>query len=393
MSVSLLLGCEHRRSRRGLVRGGAPRPPLATARIHRVGRAGQRFMLQQTPVARVVPRLEEWLRRWPTPADLAAVPSGESVRAWDRLGYPRRALAPHGAAVAIVERHDGQVPDDVGALLDLPGVAPYGRPAARVRVRRAHARRRHQCPAGDGPRGRRPRRSRSGAAPARILRRWNRCCPRIRRGPAWSRRTGARPDRLRGTSSPRCDDCPIAASCAWRAAGYPRCAGPRGRYQSAMRVRPPGRGSDPATNSRPATSRFRGSRSASSGRTAGQFDGALTGLVDDGLAEPVALSSTLPGDVRSRRCRRAEAHRPRTPTIASPPRAPRRSPVSLGITGMFHAAPPRQTLSPGRPGCLSISTAPTFASSRSTPMARSSRSGNLLERGTTDIGSGTRSPT
>ena len=45
-------------------------------------------MLQQTPVARVIPRLEQWLDRWPTPASLAAAPAGEAVRAWERLGYP-----------------------------------------------------------------------------------------------------------------------------------------------------------------------------------------------------------------------------------------------------------------------------------------------------------------
>ncbi|HWU23863.1 MAG TPA: A/G-specific adenine glycosylase, partial [Nocardioides sp.] len=45
------------------------------------------FMLQQTPVARVLPVHEAWLERWPTPADLAAETSGEAVRAWGRLGY------------------------------------------------------------------------------------------------------------------------------------------------------------------------------------------------------------------------------------------------------------------------------------------------------------------
>src|SRR5689334_1744018 len=50
------------------------------------------IMLQQTPVARVLPVYEEWLRRWPMPADLAAEPAGEVVRAWGKLGYPRRAL-------------------------------------------------------------------------------------------------------------------------------------------------------------------------------------------------------------------------------------------------------------------------------------------------------------
>ena len=83
------------------------------------------IMLQQTPVSRVIPRLEEWLRRWPDPAALAAVPSGEAVRAWDRLGYPRRALYLHAAAVAIVERHGGVVPRDVSELLALPGIGDY----------------------------------------------------------------------------------------------------------------------------------------------------------------------------------------------------------------------------------------------------------------------------
>src|SRR5690606_36906900 len=68
------------------------------------------FMLQQTPVARVLPVWEGWLGRWPTPAGLAAEPSGEAVRAWGRLGYPRRALRLHAAATAMVDQHDGAVP-------------------------------------------------------------------------------------------------------------------------------------------------------------------------------------------------------------------------------------------------------------------------------------------
>src|SRR4051812_1394422 len=69
------------------------------------------LMLQQTPVARVLPVHAAWLERWPTPADLAAEPAGEAVRAWGRLGYPRRALRLHAAAVAIGERYAGRVPD------------------------------------------------------------------------------------------------------------------------------------------------------------------------------------------------------------------------------------------------------------------------------------------
>ncbi|HEU4675583.1 MAG TPA: A/G-specific adenine glycosylase [Motilibacteraceae bacterium] len=82
-------------------------------------------MLQQTPVARVEPVWRAWMERWPTPADLAAEPPGEAVRAWGRLGYPRRALRLHQAAVAITERHGGEVPRNHDALRALPGVGTY----------------------------------------------------------------------------------------------------------------------------------------------------------------------------------------------------------------------------------------------------------------------------
>lgn len=83
------------------------------------------IMLQQTPVSRVLPVWEEWVTRWPTPADLAAVPSGEAVRHWGRLGYPRRALRLHATATAVVVRHHGEVPSSYDALLALPGVGTY----------------------------------------------------------------------------------------------------------------------------------------------------------------------------------------------------------------------------------------------------------------------------
>ena len=83
------------------------------------------FMLQQTPVERVRTPWATWLERWPTPDALAAAPAGEAVRAWGRLGYPRRALRLHQAAVAITERFDGQVPADLEALRSLPGVGSY----------------------------------------------------------------------------------------------------------------------------------------------------------------------------------------------------------------------------------------------------------------------------
>ncbi len=82
-------------------------------------------MLQQTPVARVLPAYVEWLGRWPTPAALAAEPAGEAIRAWHRLGYPRRALRLHAAAQVIAVRHCGEVPSDLAELLALPGVGTY----------------------------------------------------------------------------------------------------------------------------------------------------------------------------------------------------------------------------------------------------------------------------
>ncbi|MET0303751.1 MAG: A/G-specific adenine glycosylase [Microbacteriaceae bacterium] len=190
------------------------------------------FMLQQTPVVRVIPRLEAWLERWPTPAALAAEPASEAIRAWDRLGYPRRALALHGAATAITERHGGEVPDDVDALLALPGVGPYTaraiavfsfrqrHPVVDTNVRRVLAR------AIDG-------RAEPGPARTRVdLEAMDAFLPSDRAESvlvnAGTMELGAIVCTAR---SPRCDECPIAAACAWRAAGYPAHDGPRAPRQ------------------------------------------------------------------------------------------------------------------------------------------------------------------
>ena len=82
-------------------------------------------MLQQTQVARVVPKYHAFLELFPTPAACAAAPAGDVVRAWAGLGYNRRALNLHRTAVAAVESHGGTLPDDLDALLALPGVGPY----------------------------------------------------------------------------------------------------------------------------------------------------------------------------------------------------------------------------------------------------------------------------
>jgi A/G-specific adenine glycosylase len=148
--------------------------------------------------ARVVPRLAEWLERWPTPAALAATPPGEAVRAWDRLGYPRRALNLHGAAVAITQQHGGVVPNDVDALLELPGVGPY---TARAVAAFAYGAR---TPVVD-----------TNAERARLTN-------------AGTMELGQVVCTAR---SPRCEECPLAAACAWRAAGYPHYDGPRASRQ------------------------------------------------------------------------------------------------------------------------------------------------------------------
>ena len=82
-------------------------------------------MLQQTQVARVVPKYHAFLERFPTAPACAASTVADVVREWAGLGYNRRALNLHRAAVAVVERHGGVFPDNLDALMALPGVGPY----------------------------------------------------------------------------------------------------------------------------------------------------------------------------------------------------------------------------------------------------------------------------
>ncbi|MGV0735525.1 A/G-specific adenine glycosylase [Mycobacterium syngnathidarum] len=83
------------------------------------------FMLQQTPVSRVEPIWLAWIDRWPTPSATAAAGSAEVLRAWGKLGYPRRAKRLHECAVVIASEYDDEVPRDVDTLLTLPGVGAY----------------------------------------------------------------------------------------------------------------------------------------------------------------------------------------------------------------------------------------------------------------------------
>ena len=189
-------------------------------------------MLQQTPVARVIPRLAEWLQRWPTPADLAAVPSGEAVRAWNRLGYPRRALNLHAAAVAISERHGNRVPTDLHDLLALPGIGDYTaravavfaygqrHPVVDINVRRVMAR------AIDGQAEPGPPTTRRDLAAMDAL---------LPVDDDEARVTNAAIMELGAIActarAPRCDECPIRDRCRWRAEGYPDYVGPKAAKQ------------------------------------------------------------------------------------------------------------------------------------------------------------------
>ena len=191
------------------------------------------LMLQQTQVARVVPILEEWLRRWPTPAALAAAPQSEVLRAWGRLGYPRRALALHACAAAITEQHDGEVPSDVPALLALPGVGDYTaraiavfahgerHPVVDTNVRRVIARAVEGVARPGAPNARRDLPAMAALLPpgGEEQRLFNAGMMEIGAVVCTSR-------------TPRCGECPLATSCAWLAAGRPEHDGPPVRRQA-----------------------------------------------------------------------------------------------------------------------------------------------------------------
>jgi len=191
------------------------------------------FMLQQTPVARVLPVWEQWLSRWPAPADLAAEPAGAAVRAWGRLGYPRRALRLHAAATAIVAEHDGEVPATYDALLALPGVGDYTAAAvASFAYRRRHV-------VLDTNVRRVLARTVAGLEfPAQSVTRAERdlaagLLPED--GPtaaSWAVATMELGATVCVAAAPRCGDCPVADLCAWREAGYPAYDGPPRRGQT-----------------------------------------------------------------------------------------------------------------------------------------------------------------
>lgn len=191
------------------------------------------FMLQQTPVARVLPVHEQWLDRWPSPADLAAEATGEAVRAWGRLGYPRRALRLHAAATAIVEHHGGEVPDSYTDLIALPGIGDY---TAAAIATFAHGRRHVVL---DTNVRRVLARTVGGAelpGPSVTKAERETATELLPEDPAtaatWSVAVMELGALVCTATSPSCGACPVADLCAWRAAGYPAYDGPPRRAQA-----------------------------------------------------------------------------------------------------------------------------------------------------------------
>lgn len=181
------------------------------------------IMLQQTPVVRVLPRWTAWMQHWPRPADLAQAPTADVLRAWDTLGYPRRALRLQECARAITAEHDGEVPHTQEALRALPGIGEYTAAAVSAfafaqravvvdtNVRRVLA-----------------RAVRGSALPASSLTAAERSIaatqvPEDRaRSVAWNQAVMELGALVCTARRPRCEECPLAAGdCRWVAAGSP----------------------------------------------------------------------------------------------------------------------------------------------------------------------------
>ncbi len=178
------------------------------------------FMLQQTPVARVEPIWLDWVARWPTPSATAAASAADVLRAWGKLGYPRRAKRLHECATAIATAHRDVVPDDVETLLSLPGIGAYTAravacfaydkrvPVVDTNVRRVVARAVHG-------------RADAAASPSpRDLDDVEELLPNDADAPRFSVALMELGATVCTARAPRCGLCPLSV-CAWRSSGYP----------------------------------------------------------------------------------------------------------------------------------------------------------------------------
>ena len=198
------------------------------------------IMAQQTPVGRVAPMWVEWIERWPTPAALAASSPADIVRAWGKLGYPRRALNLHAAATRIRDDFGGEVPRDVEALESLPGIGSYTAraiaafafgqrvPVVDTNIRRVLARAVLGIAEPEPPRTKADMDLMDSVLPA---------------DPAESVAVNAGVMELGAVfctaRTPNCAECPIAEQCAWALAGFPANAGrtrtPQAKYEGSVR--------------------------------------------------------------------------------------------------------------------------------------------------------------
>jgi A/G-specific adenine glycosylase len=186
------------------------------------------FMLQQTPVARVEPIWRDWVARWPTPSATAAASAADVLRAWGKLGYPRRAKRLHECAIEIAAEHGDEVPNDVDTLLTLPGIGSYTAravacfaydrrvPVVDTNVRRVVARAVHG-------RADSPASVRDLADVAALL-------PNDPDAPRFSAALMELGATVCTARSPRCGLCPLSV-CAWRSAGFPPATTPARRPQ------------------------------------------------------------------------------------------------------------------------------------------------------------------
>jgi A/G-specific adenine glycosylase len=188
------------------------------------------FMLQQTPVARVEPIWLDWVARWPTPSATAAASAADALRAWGKLGYPRRAKRLHECATVIAEQFDDVVPSDVETLLTLPGIGAYTAravacfayrqrvPVVDTNVRRVLARAVHG------------RAEAAASSSPRDLTDVDALLPNDADAPRFSAALMELGATICTARAPRCGLCPLSV-CAWRSRGYPAAAGPARRAQ------------------------------------------------------------------------------------------------------------------------------------------------------------------
>ncbi|RAU93537.1 A/G-specific adenine glycosylase [Mycolicibacter senuensis] len=258
------------------------------------------FMLQQTPVARVLPIWTDWVARWPTPSATAAATPADVLRAWGKLGYPRRAKRLHECAVTIARDFADVVPDDVETLEQLPGIGSYTAravacfayrkpvPVVDGNVRRVVARAVHGRAGAAGPSAKRDRADVAALLPDSA---------RAARFSAALMELGALVCTAR---KPLCDSCPLREHCRWRLAGSPSAHGPRRpaqRYAGTDRqVR--GRLLDVLRDNE--FSVTRADLDVAWPADAVQRERALASLLDDGLVEQLADGRfALPGHDRN----------------------------------------------------------------------------------------------